>query len=155
MRTFPLPILIAIACWAPVSRAEDASGIWKMKPTRSTFTGDTHTQPQALTVRIEPHAKGEVYTVDRIAADGRATTLSTILYFDGKPRDFKGLQCSGTQSSRRVDSRTIEILRLCASGLRIRFIRRLAAPPNEMVLELTEQQPDGRRFERHLVLEKQ
>src|SRR5258707_332002 len=105
MRTFPLLILIATACCAPLSRAADAFGIWKMNPTRSTFTGDTHTQPQALTVRIEPHAKGEVFTVDRIAADGHATTSSTILYFDGKPRDFQGPQCSGTQSSRRVDSR--------------------------------------------------
>jgi hypothetical protein len=155
MRTFPLLILIATACWAPLSRAEDAFGIWKMNPTRSTFTGDTLTQPQALTVRIEPHAKGEVFTVDRIAADGRATTSSTILYFDGKPRDFQGPQCSGTQSSRRADSRTVEIVRECAGGGWIRFVRRLAAPPNEMVLELTEKRPDGRRFERHLVLEKQ
>jgi hypothetical protein len=31
----------------------------------------------------------------------------------------------------------------------------LAAPPKELVLEITEQNTDGRRFERRLVLEKQ
>ena len=41
------------------------------------------------------------------------------------------------------------------SGGWIRFVRRLAAQPKELILEITEQQPDGRRFERRLVLEKQ
>jgi hypothetical protein len=54
-----------------------------------------------------------------------------------------------------VDGRTVEILRSCASGARTRIVRRLAAQPKEMVLEITEQQPDGRRFERWLELEKQ
>jgi hypothetical protein len=38
--------------------------------------------PKSITIRIEPHAKREVFTLDRIDADGRATTSSTILYFD-------------------------------------------------------------------------
>ena len=82
-------------------------------------------------------------------------TSSTILYLDGKPRDFQDLGCSGTQSSWRVDNRTVEILRTCAGGEWTRFVRRLAAQANELVLEITEQQPNGRRFERRLALEKE
>ena len=36
-----------------------------------------------------------------------------------------------------------------------RFVRRLAAQPKELILDITEQHPDGRRFERRMVLEKQ
>ena len=93
--------------------------------------------------------------MDRIGGDGRITTSSTILYLDGKPRDFEELRCRGTQSSRRVDSQTVEILRKCASGEWTRFVRQLAATPKELVLAITEQNTDGRRFERRLVLEKQ
>jgi hypothetical protein len=148
MRVALLPILLAAVC-----AAGTAVGIWEMNAARSTFTGDV--QPKSLTVRIEPHPKGEVFTLDRIEADGRATTLSTILYLDGKPRDFQDHECSGTQSSRRVDSQTVEILRKCASGEWTRFVRRSAAQSKELTLEITGQHPDGRRFERRLALEKQ
>jgi hypothetical protein len=144
MRTLSL-ILIASACWA-----EAAFGIWNMNPARSTDPYAT-----SFTVRFEPHTKGEVFTLDRVGGDGRATTSSTILYFDGKSRDFQDLGCSGTQSSRRVDNRTVEILRKCASGEWTRLVRRSAAQPKELILEITEQHSDGRRFERRLVLEKQ
>ena len=91
--------------------------------------------------------------MDRVEADGRITTSSTLLYLDGKPRDFQDPACFGTQSSRRTDQ-TVEILRRCANGGWIRFQRRSSAHPNELVLEITEQQADGRRFEWHLALEK-
>ena len=106
-------------------------------------------------MRFEPHAKGEVFTLDRIESDGRTTSSSTILYLDGKPRDFQDFECSGTQSSRRMDSRTVEILRKCSDGKWIRFVRRMSAQPKELVFDTTEQNPDGRRFERSQVLEKQ
>src|SRR3974377_1900483 len=48
----------------------------------------SHPPPKKRTSRIESHAKGEVFTLDRIEADGRATTSSTLLYLDGKLRDF-------------------------------------------------------------------
>jgi hypothetical protein len=102
-----------------------------------------------LSVRFEPHAKGEVFTVDTTDGSGRTTTSSTMLYFDGKPRDFQDGGCSGSQSSRRVDSRTVEILRQCANGEWTRFVRK------ELILEMTGQRADGRRFEQRLVLEKQ
>src|SRR5258706_15131338 len=82
MRIVSLLMLVSAACLA-----ESAFGTWKMNPARSTFSGDT--QPRSLTVRIEPHAKGEVFTLDRIEADGRTTSSSTILYFDGAPRAFQ------------------------------------------------------------------
>ena len=145
MRAILLMLLLSTPNWAG-----DAFGIWKVNPIRS-----TDPYPESLTVQFEPHAKGEVFTLDRIDGDGRVTTASTILYLDGKPRDFQDPKCSGTQSSRRVDNRTVEILRTCASGEGTRFVRRLAAQANELVLEITEQQPNGRRFERRLVLEKQ
>jgi hypothetical protein len=148
MRVALLPILLGAICHASTS-----VGIWQMNPARSTFSGDV--QPKSLTLRIEPHAKGEVFTLDRVEADGRATSSSTILYLDGKTRDFQDRDCTGSQSSRRVDSQTVEILRKCASGEWTRFVRRSAAQSKELVLEITEQHPDGRRFERRLVLEKQ
>jgi hypothetical protein len=53
-----------------------------------------------------------------------------------------------------VDSRTVEILRMCATGDWVRFVRRSALQPKELVLEITEQRSDGHRFERRLVFEK-
>jgi hypothetical protein len=136
-----------------VCSAEGPFGIWKMNPARSTPTADPRLK--SLTVRFEEHAKGEVFTVDQMDVDGRTTTASTILYLDGKPRDFADHECSGTQSSRRMDTQTIEILRTCASGGWTRFVRRWSsARPKEMILDISEQRSDGRRFERRLVLEK-
>jgi hypothetical protein len=80
-------------------------------------------------------------------------TSSTILYLDGKARDFQDSACSGTQSSRRLDTRTVEILRECAGGGQIRLVRR-AVQSGPLTLETTEQQPGGRRSESRLVLEK-
>jgi hypothetical protein len=144
MRAIPV-LLFASTCWAG-----DAFGIWKVSATRSV---DPYPNPGSLTVRFDPHTKGEVFTVDRTNRDGRATTLSTLLYFDGQPRHFQDLGCLGTQSSRRVDRGTVEILRQCGSGEWTRFVRRISRP-NELVLEITEQRPDGLRLERRLVLVK-
>ena len=143
-------MLIGAACFTTLSWAGDAFGIWKVNPIRS-----RDAFPKSLSVRFEPHPKGEVFTLDRIDGDGRTSTSSTILYFDGKARDFQDHGCSGTQSSRRVDSRTVEILHKCASGAGTQFVRRLSDQPNELVLEIMEQRADGRRLERRLVLEKQ
>jgi hypothetical protein len=140
-----LLILLAATSWAG-----EAFGVWKLNPARSTLAGNQ----KSVALRIEPHTRGEVFTLDTVAADGRAATFSTILYFDGRPRDFQDSTCSGTQSSRRVDSRTVEILRECASGGQIRLLRR-AVEPRVLILEITEQQTGGRRWERRLVMEKQ
>src|SRR6202163_4553480 len=56
------------------------SGTWKMNAARSTFAGGSPFK--SLTVRIERHPKGEVFTLDRIETDGRTTSSSTILYLD-------------------------------------------------------------------------
>jgi hypothetical protein len=143
-----LTLLLATASWA-----DEPFGTWKMNPARSTPSGDPH--PKSFTVRIEPHVKGEVFTVDRIFWDGRAATSSTILYLDGKFRDFQDEECSGTQASRRVDKTTVEIVRNCDSGKQSRFVRRLPAQSKELILDVTKRLPGGRRLERHLVLEKQ
>jgi hypothetical protein len=148
MRTVPL-ILLAAAAWA----ADPAFGTWKLNAARSTFAGDT--QPKVLTVRIEPHARGEVFTLDRTEASGQITSSSLLLYLDGAIRSFRDGACTGTQSSRRLDSRTVELFRNCADGQWTRWIRRPGAQPNELVLEITEHYADGRRFERRLALEKQ
>ena len=144
MRTIPLLLLAGAASWAG-----EPFGVWKLNPARSTLAGNQ----KSVTARIEPHSRGEVFTLDTIAADGRASTFSTILYFDGKARDFKDSACSGTQSSRRVDGQTVEILRECANGGQMRLIRR-AAQGGVLILEITEQNTEGRRFERRLVMER-
>jgi len=138
-------ILLAATSWAG-----EAFGVWKLNPARSTLV-ENH---KSVTVRIAPHPRGEVFTLDTMAADGRASTSSTILYFDGKPRDFQDSTCSGTQLSRRVDSQTVEILRQCASGAQIRLVRRVVQP-GVLILEITDQQMGAQRSERRLVMEKQ
>ena len=147
MRIAVLLVLVGAA-----SAAEPESGIWKMNPVRSNFSGDT--QPRSFTVRVEPHSKGEVFTLDRVETDGRATSSSTILYFDGVARDFQQGECSGTQSSWRMDSQTVEIFRNCGAGAWTKFVRR-AALKTQLVLEISERREDGRRFDRRLVFEKQ
>ena len=147
MRIAALLVLVGVA-----SAAEPESGIWKMNPVRSNFSGDT--QPRSFTVRVEPHSQGEVFTLDRVETDGRATISSTILYFDGVARDFQQGECSGTQSSWRMDSQTVEIFRNCGAGAWTKFVRR-AALKTQLVLEISEQRADGRRFDRRLVFEKQ
>ena len=69
------------------------------------------------------------------------------------PRRFEDFGCSGIQSSRRADERTVEIVRMCASGAWMWLLRRASATANELVLEITEQSADGRRFDRLLTLE--
>jgi hypothetical protein len=128
-------------------------GSWKLNPARSTFSGVT--PPKSLTLRVEPHTKGEVVTVDWTETSGRATSSSMILYLDGVARPFQDAGCSGTQSSRRVDSQTVELLCTCTSGESTKFLRRLAQQGKELILEITERRSGGRRFERRLVLEKQ
>ena len=134
-------------CWAGA-----AYGSWKLNFARSTFAGDT--QPRSFTIRIERHPKGEVFTLDRVEADGRAISISTILYLDGTERDFRDKECSGTQSSRRLDSQTIEILRHCGADAWIRFVRRIA-PTDELVLEISEEPARGRRVDRRFIFERQ
>jgi len=148
MRTVLLLIMMVAA-----HGAESVFGIWKVDTTRS--TPKRGIQPVEITVRIDPHAKGEIFTLDRIEADGRSISLSTILYFDGAPHDFQDSRCSGTQSSRRLDSRTIEIARTCASGGSSTIVRRLTATSKELTFNITDHYPDGRTFEQRLVLEKQ
>jgi len=149
MRIAALLMLVGAAGVAARSMNGDAFGSWKVNPGRSTnpYTG-------SLVLRIEPHAKGEVFTFDKTDADGRATSVSTILYLDGKAHDFQDAACSGTQSSWRADSRTVEILRQCGGGKWIRFVRR-DRQPKGLILDVTEQDSDGYRVERRLLLEKQ
>ena len=146
MRSALLLMALGAAGWAGT-----AYGTWELEAAQSTFAGDT--QPRSLTIRIQPHAKGEVFTMERIEADGRAISDSSILYLDGKERDFGDGECSGTQSSRRIDSQSIEILRNCGAAASTRFVRRTASK-NQLVLEISEQRADGRRFSRRLVFEK-
>jgi hypothetical protein len=148
MRTVLLLMPLGAACWAGA-----AYGTWKLNAARSTFAGDT--RPTSLTIRIEPHTRGEVFTLDRVEADGRAISSSTILYLDGTEREFRDGECSGTQSSRRMDGETVEILHKCATGSWTRLVRRSPASAKELILEITDQHNDGRRFERRLVLDKQ
>ena len=147
-----LALLIAVLILVGWAQA-GIFGSWKLNPARSTFSGVT--PPKSLTLRVEPHAKGEVIPVNRTETSGRATTSSMILYLDGATRPFQDARCSGTQSSRRIDSQTVEILQTCTSGESTKFLRRLDQQGKELILEITEERSGGRRFERRLVLEKQ
>ena len=143
-------VLIRTACCTAPDRAADAIGIWNVCPKRS-----MNPYPNSLIVQLQKHHRGEVFTLDKTDAKGRSTTSSTILYFDGKPRDFQDGECLGTQSSWRVDSQTIEILQECATGESTRFVRRSSGRSRELILDISEQHPDGRALRRQLILERQ
>jgi hypothetical protein len=147
MRVLLVPALFAS------SALPQTFGVWKLDTVRSVLAGGA--TPKSLVVRVESHPKGEVFTLDTVAADGRRTSSSTILYFDGASRDLRDFDCQGTQSSRRLDSQTVEIRRDCGEGRSVRVLRRISSNANELVLEINEQSPDGRSSERRLVLTKQ
>ncbi len=139
-------VLFATACLG------QPFGEWKLNAARSTFAGEI--RPKSITVRIEPRATGEVFTLDRTEVNGQTTSSSMVLYLDGMARNFQQGECSGTQFSRRINGQTVEILRDCGAGAWIRFVRR-TAPKSQLVLEISERRADGRRFDRRLVFEKQ
>ena len=143
---FPLMLLGTLA----TGQSEAVYGVWRVNLSRSTAPFS-----DLVKVRFEPHRRGEVFTVERVHADGRATTSSTILYFDTLQRDFQDSDFSGTQSSSRLNDTTAEILRSCADGRTMRMVRRFGEKPRELVLEVTEQRPAGGRAERRLLLEKE
>jgi hypothetical protein len=143
----PLMMLLSGSC-----SAQEAFGTWNMNPARSTLIWSN---PRSITVRIEPHAKGEVFTYERISNIGQAETFSVILYLDGQERDWQGSDCSGTLLSRRLDSRTVEIVWNCDNGGHTRFIRRMDSNAHDLMLDQTTSRPNRRGLERHLVLEKQ
>jgi len=147
MRNVAVLALLAVA-----GRTQTPVGTWKLNPARSTFSGQT--QPKTLVLRVEPHPKGEVVTVDRTGDNGQSTSSSTILYLDGAARDFQGTECSGSQTSRRLDSQTVEILRQCGGGDWERLVQRLTRRGKELVVEITRRR-SGRRSEERLLLEKQ
>jgi hypothetical protein len=139
-------VLVRITCCAAPDRAADAIGIWNVSQMRS-----MNPYPHSLTVRFQTHAKGEVFALDR--TDARWITASrTFLYFDGEARDYRGGTCSGTQSSRRVDRQTIEILQRCATDESTRFVRRASGWSRELILDISEEHPDGHVLRRHLIL---
>ena len=151
MRLLRISMFLWLTCLGQSS--DGAAGTWKINTARSTFVGGAPFK--SFIARIEHHPKGEVFTVDRVESDGRTTSYSTLLYLDGEPRRFEDFGCSGIQSSRRADERTVEIVRMCATGAWMRLLRRAAAKANELVLEITEQPADGRRVHRRLTLERQ
>ena len=112
-------------------------------------------QPRSFTVRIEPHAKGRVFTLDRLEADGRSTSFSSVLYLDGTSHDFQDFACSGTQSSRWRDERTIEIRRVCPNGESIWRIRESAENSRELTIEITEKSRGGSTLGWRVVLKRQ
>ena len=140
-------MLVRITCSTAPDRAADSIGIWNVSPMRS-----MNPYPHSLTVRFQKHARGEVFALDRTDAKGWITASSTILHFDGEARDYRNGTCSGTQSSRRVDRQTIEILQRCATDESTRFVRRASGWSRELILDISEEHPDGHVLRRHLIL---
>lgn len=107
-------------------------------------------------MQIEPHVKGEVFTMDRMEGDGSARSSSSILYFDGAPRNIRDFGCAGTQSSSRLDDRTIEIRRKCPDSDETWLIRQSLKASRELLIDITENRRGaGLSREWHIVLERQ
>ena len=148
MRTISIVALLILA-GGPGS-TQDAYGTWKMNPSRSRLTPP---DAGAITVRIEPHTKGEVFTYERTQKNGQATTFSVVLYFDGRERSSQS-GCTGTLLSRRLEGHIAEIVWRCENGNLIRFLRR-RTNADDLILDETERRPNRPALERHLVLERQ
>ena len=149
MRAASLAIVFTAVCCA-----SSMFGTWKMDVSRSKITGSA--RPKSFIARIEPHAKGAVFTLDSVESDGRTMSSSTVLYFDGAPRDFEDFGCSGTQSSRRLDGGAIEILRVCASGEWTWLVRQSAVKSQKrLTIDIAEKRGGRSSVEWHVVLEKQ
>lgn len=146
MRILLSSVLLLPSCFG------QAFGTWKVDLARGVF-GDI--QSKTLTLRFEAHSKGEVFTIDTVLPDGRHTSSSTILYFDGAARDFQDFRCSGKQSSRRTDNRTVEIVRTCTSGESTVYVRRFVPGEKELIFDVSEHRPGGARFKERLVLAQQ
>jgi hypothetical protein len=99
--------------------------------------------------------RGSPWESENGGAAFRCACFSSILYFDGVPRELQDFGCSGTQTSRRLGVGVVEILQSCRGGAAIRFLLRVSNPGTEMILDVTEQHPGGSRTERHIVLKKQ
>ena len=63
-------LLIGAIGLAAGNLPEDGLGNWKVNPVRS-----TKPYPGSLVLRIEPHPKGEVFTLDRVDGQGREHNL--------------------------------------------------------------------------------
>ena len=148
MRTILILTVCSTACCAG-----SLLGTWRMDRARSWFAGPD--QPRRLTVRIEPHAKGRVFTLDRLEGDGRNTSFSTVLYFDGISRAIQDFACSGTQSSRWWDGRTIEIRRVCSNVESVWRVRESAGNSRELTIEITEKSLGGSTLGLRVVLKTQ
>src|SRR5438128_7805011 len=70
-----LALLISLSCTAPTA-AEDALGVWQVRPDHSTGP-----YPVILAVRFEKHVEGEVSTLDTVDGQSWSATSSTIIYF--------------------------------------------------------------------------
>ena len=146
MRTILILTVCSTACCAG-----SLLGTWRMDRARSWFAVPDH--PQSLTVRIEPHAK--VLTLDRLEEDGRNTSFSTVLYFDGISRAIQDFACSGTQSSRWQDERTIEIRRVCSNVESVWRVRESEENSKELTIEITEKSRGGSTLRWRVVLKRQ
>ena len=145
---FVLLISIAVA-----GSAQEAFGTWKVNPARSSFGANPHATE--ITLRIERHARGEVATLDRILPNGLAVTTSIILSMDGQVREFRGEFCTGTQSSQRLDDRTVEVRFQCQEGRSVRVRRRTSPESRDLILEISDQLPRTHEIQWRLVLNKQ
>lgn len=144
-----MALIILLGC--PCA-AQEAFGTWKMDPARSILdSSDT----RALTVRIESHPKGEVFTVERLRRNGQTETWSAILYMDGKPRDSPRLDCPGTLASRRLENSSVELLWSCENDRVMRSIRHTPSNTNHLILDETESRPNHPDQSRHIVLQRQ
>ena len=102
-----LAMLMIITLWG----AEAPVGAWKVNPARSTWTGDPRLK--SLIVRFQGHPHGEVFTQERIEADGRTATVrarsstSTVSPAISKALDAWEASCRG--------GLTVRAWRSCAS----------------------------------------
>lgn len=112
-------------------------------------------QPKSFTVRFESHSKGQVIMLDRIESDGRFTSSSTILYLDGTAREFQDFDCSGTQSSRRLDGQTLEIRRACGNGDWTWIVRQPVSQPKVLIIDITGKPRNRSGVKWRVIFEKQ
>jgi hypothetical protein len=122
MRTILILTVCSTACCAG-----SLLGTWRIDRARSWFAVPDH--PQSLTVRIEPHAKGRVFTLDRLEADGRTTVSATSCTSMAHPTTFR---ISPVRARNRRGGRTNERSR---SGESVRMASQYGAFGNQQRIQ--------------------
>lgn len=127
-----------------------------MNPALSAFNGDP--APKSLTAWIEPYGGGEISTWYSVRSNGTSEKVSYLLRFDGKEyscRDPSIPERPDTVVSKRVDTRTAEIVYRKAGRVVVWLVRRVSFDNRQLIVDVRINRERGTDVERTLVFDRE